>query len=221
MNAKEFIKEGLRARDRENVYEIQCELLFHFEEGEPLSKSLEVKINNRMDTYGYKRAEIISQAITCPMAAVPLAKSAQRQGTGERLQLKYMNEKRGLDVRKLPVNGMGSIRIKNGEFIYNSSRSDMAATKTIDSVCNNDYQSLKYVTTKGGSQDNSIAEVMKFLKEANKYVLKHDDEVSFTAIVDGEYIESKIPCLAHLTNERVKIRTSDTYRLGKEISKDV
>jgi hypothetical protein len=100
----------------------------------------------------------------------------------------------------------------NGAFVYNSSRSNIEATKTIDAKNGNDFISLKYVQDAGGAQDNQVNDVKKFLEEAIKYTENNKNNYTFTAIVDGEYIESKILELKQFTNDKVKIHTSDTYK---------
>lgn len=216
MDAKSFIKSKITAMDMDNVFELQFTLLLHLEEGASLPEWLENKIKKRMSSYGFKRSEIISEAMVSRLAATTLAKSAQRQRSGELLQIAYLKSTRGLTINKLPDNGEGSIRIKDGEFLYNSAKSDIYATKTIDAkrvIGGNgyDYISLKYVSDAGGAQDNQIEDVRKFLSAANDYVNKHENNNVFSAIVDGDYIESKIPEFKRLTNDRVRVFTSDSY----------
>lgn len=210
MSISNYINDGLINRDRENVDELQFQVLLHLEEGVPLSKELENKIQNLGNRFGFTRMQILTSIVSDQVAATKLAKSSTRQGLAEHLQIKYLREVRGFNINKLADNGIGSVRIYNGNFVLNSFYVHPGATKSIDALIGRDYISLKYVNESGGAQDNQIEDVKKFLVEACKYV-KNRKNKSFTAIVDGAYIESKMSMLNIYTNDMVRVFNSDTY----------
>lgn len=214
MNAKEYVRRSLLEQDRQNVEDTQFELLCHMEEDAPLPKYLDEKIDLRATKYGLKRSQIIASGVSDLLAATTLAKSANRQNFPEALQIKYLNTYRSKSIEKLPENGLGSIRIQNGELLYNTTRARMTATKTIDGQDKNQFISFKYIEQAGGSQDNQILDVINFLTEAVKYTLNNNNAVTFAAVIDGDYGESKIPELSKLVNDnfRVNVFTSDTYK---------
>lgn len=215
MNAKSFIKEGLATRDRENVFELQFTLLLYLEEQAPLPKWLAEKIEKRAEETGLRKGEIIASAASNILAATTLAKKANRQTLAEKLQIEYLRDIRGISVNKLPTNGEGSIRLRAGNFVYDSNKAYMGATKTIDATFTQDFIAFKYVNEAGGAQDNQISDVKDFLINAIRYTQKHDNLYTFSAIVDGKYIESKINELKVHTNKRVRVFTSDTYTTGR------
>jgi hypothetical protein len=95
MTGKEFVKEGILARDKENIDETQFALLLHIEEGEPLPVWLEKKVIKEMVLCSLRRGEVISEGVNSRIAASKLAKVANRQKLPEQLQIEYL-------VRKTP-----------------------------------------------------------------------------------------------------------------------
>ena len=205
---RDFVKENLLKADRENIFNVQFELLRYLEENEPLPTWLEVKIDSIVKK-GFNRSYIIASAISNEIAAIPLAKKANRQRVPEISQLMYLSKVRGLNIKKLPDSGPSAVRLLNGEFSYGTKI--INSTKSIDAINGSDFISLKYVQESGGAQDNQVYDVGLFLKEAVCYTNKYDNDIKFTAIVDGGYIESKIPELRKDTNSRVRVFTSDSY----------
>lgn len=218
MSIKNFIRDVSTARNRDNVEEVRIRLFLHLEDGDDIPKWLAEKIRKRSEEYGFKEAQIKAEAVACDMAAVPLAKEASRQKIAEKMQIKYLREIRGIDIEKLPDRGFNSVKLKDGDFVYGALKSELGATKTLDAISNSDYLFIKYVQEAGGGQNHQVDETYHFLHAANEYVSKHDDEYTFTAILDGDYIESKIPELLKLTNDRVRVCTSDTYTDPEEIT---
>lgn len=215
IDAKEFIKSKLTVGDRDNLFNVQFLLLCYLEEGDPLPKWLEYKIGKLIEKFGFKRAEIVAAALSNQLAATTLSKSAKRQNTPEQAQIEYLNELHNHNIEKLPDNGNGSIRIMDGEFVYDQSRANMSGTKTIDAKEGNTYISFKYTEEAGGSQDSQIVDIKDFLLAANEYVSKHNNDNTFVAIVDGAYIESKITVLRTFAGHKVRVCTSNSYKVAK------
>lgn len=71
---------------------------------------------------------------------------------------------------------------------------------------------FKYIEESGGAQDNQINTIIHFLKEARLVLNKHKTRYNFVAIVDGDYIESKLNELYKFTDKNISVYTSDNYR---------
>jgi hypothetical protein len=211
MKIKEFIEKETVRQDRENIYELQFQVLLHIEEGTPLPEWLEYKINKTTERYGIRRGEILADIVKSRLAAVTVAKTANRQCTAENSQIRYLNDYRGVALTKLPSHGTGSMRLLNGDLYSSVYHKHPEATKTLDAIYRNDYIYIKYVKEAGGAQDNQLNDAFNFVKQANQYVKKHDDEKTFTLILDGEYAESKISTFRNYANNRVRVVTSDSY----------
>jgi len=213
MNIKDYIREHIKKKDLKNLYEVQYLILLYFEGQEKLPKWLEYKVNRLAEKYNIKPMEILANALINKIAAINLIKKANRQNFAEKLQFKYLREVRKINIKKLPSNGIGSIRLKNGDFILDSFKAPLGATKSLDAVYKTDLIMLKYIEEPGGSQDNQISTIIHFLREAQLFLNKYKNRYNFVAIVDGNYIESKLDGFHQFTNDRIIVCTSDTYRL--------
>jgi len=218
MNVKNYIREHTKKQDLKNLHEVQYAILLYFEGQSELPKWLDYKVNKLAEKYNIKPMEILANALINKVAAINLVKKANRQNIAEKLQFKYLREIRGINVKRLPSNGIGSIRLKDGEFIFDSFRAPLGATKSIDAAYENDLIMLKYVEESGGAQDNQISTIIHFLKEAQLFLNKYENNYNFVAIIDGDYIESKFNELYRFTNENIMICTSDTYRFDHATS---
>ena len=64
MSAKEFIKAGLLEKNRNNLDDIQFQILLHLEEGDELSPELELKIERLGVKTGISRMEALTSAFS-------------------------------------------------------------------------------------------------------------------------------------------------------------
>ena len=212
MTAKNFIEKRTVELARENVVDVQFAILCYFEENEPLPEWLDKKVERICNKYGLKRSVVLGSALSNELAATKLAKQPTRQAVGEKGQIEFLKAVKKAKIEKLPDNGYGSIRLKDGKAILDSKRAIPGATKSIDAREGNCFISLKYIKEAGGAQDNQIQDVVKFLENAILYTEKNADDATFKAVLDGDYAESKIKMLLSYTNDRVKVCTSDTYK---------
>lgn len=215
MSIKNYVEKRVSAADTQNIKDIQHRVSEHLEKNIPLPLPIEFKIRRKCLKYGWKRSEILSAVVLSKVAASVLAISAEKQSIAEKAQIGYLKE-RGLPVVKLASTGSDSVRLLRGDLCYGLGK-HVDATKAIDCVCGHDFLYLKWTKEQGGAQDNQASDVIDFLKKAKRYVNKHDDSVRFIAIVDGDfYDEKKVNILNKFTNERVLVRTSDTYNLASK-----
>lgn len=212
MAIKEYIRKQIKEQDLRNLQEVQYIIALYFENKISLPKWLEYKVQRLSQRYNLKPTEILASALINKTAAINLMKKANRQNIAEKLQFKYLREIRGISIKGLPSNGVGSIRLQNGKFILDSFRAPLGATKTIDAIYKNDLIMFKYIEESGGAQDNQINTIIHFLKEARLVLNKHKTRYNFVAIVDGDYIESKLNELYKFTDKNISVYTSDNYR---------
>jgi len=213
MKFNEYAKNKIRKRNLENLEEVIRAALVHLEEGEELPGYLEAKIRKRCRKYGWTFYQVLSAAITDPIAASTLAKQAKRQGVAERAQQEFL-EHRGITVIKLNNVGPDAIRLLDGELTYGTA-GDIRATKSMDFICQGnglmDLIYAKYTEEAGGAQDNQAQDVVRFLEEATRYVETHDDKVRFVALLDGGYYFKLMHKFNRYASDRVIIANSDTY----------
>lgn len=214
MKFNEYVKNKIRKRNLENLDAVRLSALDHLEDGTELPGYLEAKIRKRCRKYGWAFYQVLSAAITDPVAASTLAKQAKRQGVAEIAQQEFL-EHRGITVNKLSNIGPDSIRLLDGELIYGSGSLDIRATKSMDFICQgNDLMDLiyaKYTEESGGAQDNQAQDVLRFLEEATAYVNTHDDKVRFVALLDGGYYFKIMHKFNRYATDRIIIANSDTY----------
>lgn len=213
---REYVKNRLMEKDRENLLKTKATMAEHLNSGTPLVANFERKIRNYCDRYDMTRGEVIASVMTNDVAASAFAKQANRQRTAEKAQLEYMQLIRGIRVERLPASGYASLRIQDGEIVDGFTPRHVNSTKTIDAVSDNnhtlDYIFQKFTMGFGGAQDNQARDAIRFLEAAHDYVETHDNRVRFVVILDGNYYDRHWDVFESYRSDRVLVETSDTYK---------
>jgi hypothetical protein len=151
------------------------------------------------------------------------AKPPTKQSVSELLQCSFLKNK-GIILKKIPASGKNSLRFLNGEIVYGSQDKE-TDTKSFDFILDtNTYIYSKVTTTgfdnvdlsltQGGGQKNQFNDALNFLKQANLYCQKNEDNKKFILLVDGDYYtKDKIKTLNEYKNKRVIITNSDEFKI--------
>lgn len=215
MDINTYIKREIEEKDRINLEKTKRAAMEHLENGTPLVDKFEEKIANFCKRYGMTRGQVLASILSDTVAASKFAKSANRQGTAEKAQIKYLQRFRNLPIKVLPSSGKNSIRLSlTGDFIVGGPRR-VDATKTLDAICGDDFIFCKYTTGSGGAQDNQAIDVIRFLEAAHAYVKKNKNKYRFVAILDGNYYARHRDMFERFKSDRVLIETSDTYKKSR------
>lgn len=219
MNVNQYVEKAIVEKDRTNLEKTRRSAMDHLENGTPLVPKFEEKIKNFCDRYNLTRGLVIASILSDVVAASKFSKTASRQRTAEKAQIRYLQKIRNLNVKALPSSGLDSIRISfDGELIYGGPKT-LNTTKTIDAECGNDFIFCKYTNGSGGAQDNQASDAIRFLEAARAYVANHDDRFRFVAILDGTYYERHRGVFESFVSDRILVDTSDTYRRGARKTK--
>jgi len=216
LTVKSMIEAETVKQNKLNLEEVQFAALCNLEEGTPLPSYFSYKLMKRRKDFefNFSDKQMLAFIISNPLAAMSFAKNPSRQSIAENIQINYLTCDRGFPIKRLPGNGSKSIRIYNGNLITGS-HNPVGSTKTIDAVAKyddyTDFICFKYVKDNGGAQDNQISDVINFLKAAIEYTINYHDNTLFTAVVDGDYIESCMEDFDIFCNDRVRVCTSETY----------
>ena len=211
MNINEFINRSLVQKDRENLEKTKSAAMLLLEEGIPLVPKFEEKIAKFCTHYNMGRGQVIASILANDVAAARFSKTASRQRTAEYAQIAYLQNVRHLKVKPLPSSGPNAIRLNCGDLIDGTLTRPVTATKTLDAIRGHDYLFLKYTNGSGGAQDNQAMDAALFLEAAVDYVEKHDDNIRFVAILDGDYYKKHWNVFEQFKSDRVLVETSDTY----------
>jgi len=216
MDVITYVKNTIQEKDLENLAKTKLTVMQHLEEGTPLVRNFEKKIRTYCKKYDLTRSTVLASILSDDIAASVFAKSASRQRTAEKAQLKYMQFERGVRVERLPSTGYNSIRIQEGELVAGNIAKTIGSTKTMDAVSDNhhtiDYLYQKFTDGFGGAQDNQAMDAVRFLESAQEYVDTHDDRIRFVAILDGSYYIRHWDVFASYGTGRVMVETSDSYK---------
>ena len=216
MDVITYVKDTIQEKDLENLVKTKAAVMAHLEEGTPLVRNFEKKIRTYGRKYNLSRSTVLASILSDDIAASVFAKSASRQRTAEKAQLKYMQYERGVRVERLPSTGYNSIRIQDGELVKGNVPKTISSTKTMDAISDNhhtiDYLYQKFTDGFGGAQDNQAMDAIRFLEAAQEYVDTHDDRIRFVAILDGSYYIRHWDVFASFGSSRVMIETSDSYK---------
>lgn len=217
MGITNYVEQKLTEKDRENLEKTRKVAMDYLEYGRPLVAKFEEKIQKYCIKYGTTRGEVLASIVSDPVAASAFAKSANRQRTAEKAQLRYLQEERAVRIERLPSSGHNSIRLNDGELVFGNVPKTISSTKTFDAVSKNghttDYVFVKYTCGYGGAQDNQAMDAVLFLEAAHDYVALHDDNVRFVAILDGDYYTRHWDVFKEFHTDRVLVETSDTYKI--------
>ena len=211
MDVITFVKNRTLEKDRKNLEKTQRAVLRHLEYGDPLVPKFEEKIMKFAKRYDMTRAEVLASIMSDRVAATTFAKTASRQRIAEKSQFDYLNDIRGLKVKKLKQTGPECIRLRKGELEVGTMRTP-TATKSLDGKYKNDYIFVKWTDGAGGTQDYAGVDAFRFLEQATEYVATHDDNIRFVAILDGPYFARHWELFAEYRTDRVLVETSNTYR---------
>lgn len=216
MDVISYVKEKIQEKDLENLVKTKLAVLEHLENGKPLVPNFEKKIRTYCDKYDLMRSEVVASILSDDIAASVFAKSASRQCTAEKAQLEYMQQVRGIRIKRLPSSGYNSLRLQDGEIVKGNVPRTVDSTKTFDAISDNhhtiDYIYQKFTDGFGGAQDNQAMDALRFLEAANQYVETHNDRIRFVAILDGSYYTRHWSVFTSFRSDRVVVETSDTYK---------
>jgi len=216
MDVITYVKGTIREKDLENLTKTKAAVMEHLEEGTPLVRNFERKIRTYCKKYDLTRSAVLASILSDDIAASVFAKSASRQRTAEKAQLKYMQYERGIRVERLPATGYNSLRLQNGEIVKGNMPKTVDSTKTFDAISDNhhtiDYLYQKFTDGFGGAQDNQAMDAVRFLEAAQEYVDTHDDRIRFVAILDGSYYMRHWDTFASFGSRRIMVETSDSYK---------
>ena len=216
MDVISYVKDRIQEKDLENLAKTKAAVLDHLENGTPLVANFEKKIRTYCNKYNLNRSTVVASILSDDIAALVFAKTASRQCTAERAQLKYMQYERGIRVERLPASGYNSLRLQDGEIVAGNIPRTVSSTKTFDAISDNhhtvDYIYQKFTNSFGGAQDNQAMDAIRFLEAAQEYVDTHDNRVRFVAILDGIYYARHWDLFASFGSDRVLVETSDSYK---------
>ena len=216
MDVISYVKDVIQDKDISNLAKTKLAVSDHLENGTPLVRNFENKIRKYAAKYNLTRSQILASILSDDIAASVFAKTASRQCTAEKAQLKYMQYERGIRVERLPGSGYNSLRLQDGELVRGNMPKTHSSTKTMDAISDNhhtiDYIYQKFTDGFGGAQDNQAVDAVRFLEAAHEYVDTHDDRVRFVAILDGIYYARHWDLFASFGSNRVLVETSDSYK---------
>jgi hypothetical protein len=216
MDVVSFIKAKIQEKDMENLIKTKTSVLDHLENGTPLVRNFETKINTYATKYSLTRSAVLASILSDDIAASVFAKAASRQRTAEKAQLEYMQHVRGIRVERLPSTGYNSVRIQEGELVKGNVPRVVGSTKSMDAISDNhhtiDYLYQKFTDGFGGAQDNQAMDAIRFLDAAYDYTTTHDDRIRFVAVLDGGYYVRHWNVFEGYADDRVMVETSDTYK---------
>lgn len=211
---EDYYKQRLIEQSQENNREAR-RVAYHFLRKGVLHPAFEEKATNFCIAHNKSIREYMTQVLRVEYAAITFAKDPVKQNLRENCQLDYLTKIRGLNVKRLNQSGDYALRLFDGDIIEGKNYMDNR-TRALDFVHANvdytDYICAKYTNREGGSQDNSLKEVINFLIEANKYVSKNENtNIRFVALCDGSFYRGKFNCFNKYLNSNVIVTTSDTY----------
>lgn len=143
------------------------------------------------------------------------AKKASRQNIPEKVFETYVPSRLsvGFKINKLPSTGP-NMRIIDSD--GNLSNKRKSGKKDIDYhiVCPNGvevFTTNKRARVGGGHQENQVNDARTHLENGNKYVQNNNNSVYFIAVMDGEYLRSRISDMNRpfVSNDRIKAMTTD------------
>ena len=177
-------------------------------------KKLIMKIENHIKRFGLDSGvdDICKKIVNDRDFASGFAKLPAKQSSSERTQLSYLG-KRGIKLENLVAGGDNALRLLDGNIITGDDRGGKA-TKSFDFKRTDidEYLFAKVTTGHGGGQDNQYRDVLDFLKQSTEYINKHDDDITFVALVDGDYYTPKrLEGLKIYECDRIKITNSNEY----------
>lgn len=210
MGIKNYVRNCTMSEDREGMHQTQWDAIQTIETGRELPLWLVDKIDNFANHYGFEFGEVLGAIASSTILAAKFAKSSTRRSIGERCQVNYLAD-RGIGVEVMERNGHESLRLLHGNLVRGFVSNDEEYTKSVDFKYGNDLIFAKWTDGYGGGQDNQARDVRHFLKQAAKYVKKHDDDYRFVALLDGNYYDKHKAMFDSYTSDRVIIETSDTY----------
>ena len=178
-------------------------------------KQLITKINNHINRFKLDSNvnDICKKIVNDRDFASLYAKLPAKQTSSEKTQLLYLKNK-GISLTNLVAGGKEALRLLDGDIIKGDDRGGKA-TKSFDFVRTdkNEYVFAKVTTGNGGGQDNQYRDVLDFLKQSKEYINKHNNDITFVALVDGDYYTQKrLEGLKIYECDRIKITNSDEYK---------
>jgi hypothetical protein len=226
MKFTEFYNIETQKLAKQNVLEVQ-ELAKKILNGEKTKESnfLLKKIKNRIKRWGTSSLyiDIVKKIVIDYDIAMEYAKPPTKQNISETLQLKYLLEYKKILLKKLPSSGKKAMRFIDGDIVFGKNKD--TGTKSFDFRIGENIFTYNKVTTTGfddidqsnvdgGSQKNQYNDSLNFLKQANLYCEKYNDDKVFILIVDGDYYDGeKIEILKRYENKRVIVTNCDEFKI--------
>jgi len=220
-----FYNENIQNRSKQNVLKVQevAKLTLSGETNKE-TRGLVTKIENKLKRWGSSsdKIKILNKIVEDYDYAMEYAKTPTKQNISEELQSEYLKLK-GFNLEKLPSSGEKSMRFVNGEIVYGVVKKDtdtksfdfqyLDNTFTYNKVTTTGFDNIDMKLTNGGGQKSQFNDALSFVKQANLYCEKYEDNKVFVLIVDGDYYtDERINLLKKYENKRVKITNSDEFK---------
>ena len=224
MSFIKFYNENVQNKSKQNVLKIQeVAKLALIGNTNKETRDLVKKIENRIKRWGSSsdKNKILNKIVEDYDYAMEYAKTPTKQNISEELQLEFLKLK-GFNLSKLPASGKKSIRFVNGEIVYGIVEKD-TDTKSFDfqyldniftynKVTTTGFEDVDMSLTNGGGQKSQLNDALDFVKQANLYCEKYEDNKVFILIVDGDfYTDERMNLLKKYENKRVKITNCDEF----------
>jgi len=179
------------------------------------SKQVSVKIKTYCEKWDDDFDNVKNKIKTDTMIARIFVKDPKKQNVYENEALIYLQTEKEMNIKKLPAGGKNSLCLKNGNIVNKVSTK---TSKSIDFIENTPEKTIyylhKYINDEGGAQDNQYRDCVDFIEKTTKYIEKHEDNVSFVAILDGKFFQRKnrLETLKkQYKNNRLEIKTINDF----------
>ena len=217
---REYYDDEVHKQNNTNIDHVQlkCRQAIQVKNIEPIPKDLLGKIQKHCTTYKFDISKVIQLISQSKFMASFFVKKIEQQNFGDSCQIKYIEENCGITFIKLPHKGKGCYYLYNGEIVTNEKTRWGLSTKPLK------YARIRKIRRKKYSEyifnkcaintttyTKQMRETIEFLEQAKQYVDKHDDEIMFTVILDGEYFSKNISKLNQYICDRVIVCDSDKY----------
>ncbi len=198
--AADFIADTIKLNNRANISRVVKEML-----GKPTMRTLG-RVDNFLADRGFdqSRDDLVQtvqglfaagQLEAIDYIAASFATNASKQGYTEKC-VKHVFEFNGIECHKLPSSGpLRRILKSDGTIVNSGVKSERDIDFHMIAKGRHFYVGHKYGRAVGGHQLNQLPAAQAHLENGSKYVRNNDDDIHFVALMDGAYMESKIPFL--------------------------
>jgi hypothetical protein len=186
-------------------------------------KWLLVKVKNHIDRIGldFSISDVLHQIVSNDLIASLFCKSTTKQNSSEVLQLKYLEEVRGIKLYNLPATGNETWRfiLRTGKFIQ-TPKNEGYTSHSFDFryIGKYDYFIMgKLTTTRGGGQNQQRQEMLDIIDDMKLFFENNpNSNIRFVLLLDGDsYVGNGIyPFLEKVKSDnRILIENSDTLNV--------